>query len=735
MDGNGGASSFDYQTGTLNGGGALNIQALTVNISSGATLTNGALTFATMAGNFGTTINGPGTLANPAGATLNLTSATVNAPFTNAGTVNLRAGISINGGLTASSNATTRILGDSAIGNAVVSIGAGGLSNAGAFEMTSAGATATNDSLSIGNGGTFTNTIGSTFVLAGAGGSRSISGPFVNQGTMTVGVDLAFSPTFTTFTSSGTLTIQPGATMSLLSTTFDYQAGAVGGGGTLFSNFRINIGAGLTLTNGPTLAIQLVGSEINGPGTLANAAGTTFEPRNATMNAPLTNAGTLNFRGNNNVYGGYTTIAGATTRILGDDATGPASVNVQFVSLTNNGLFELTSLTGANAASLSVGGGATFTNATGATFNVLAGSGGNRTISSITFVNAGAFNLTGTNMTVDDSFGSFTNSGTMTLGAGTTLTQGINGTLSNTGTLAGGGVLAGRLSGSGTVSPGSSPGRLTVNGDATFGGFVAELNGLTAGTQYDQLVVNGAVTLSGTLTASLGFGPAFGGGFMIIDNAGTGPINGTFAGGSTQTIGGVLFAISYTGGTGNDVVLTPVAQVTDAKVNDGSIQRSRVTSLTISFNTLVNFSGAVANAFTLTRVGGGAVAFSASATVVAGGTVVTLDNFSGSEIESGSLRDGRYTLTALASQISNAAGQLNGGTNFTFGDAQVLFRLFGDVNGDQTVNGFDLGFFRNAFGTQSGDSNYLSYLDINGDGVINGFDLGQFRTRFGTMLP
>ena len=89
----------------------------------------------------------------------------------------------------------------------------------------------------------------------------------------------------------------------------------------------------------------------------------------------------------------------------------------------------------------------------------------------------------------------------------------------------------------------------------------------------------------------------------------------------------------------------------------------------------------------------------------------------------------------MQSQISNAAGQLNGGLDYTFGDAQGLFRMFGDVNGDQTVNGLDFGFFKNAFGTQIGDANYLSYLDINGDGVINGFDFGQFRTRFGTMLP
>jgi Dockerin type I domain len=91
--------------------------------------------------------------------------------------------------------------------------------------------------------------------------------------------------------------------------------------------------------------------------------------------------------------------------------------------------------------------------------------------------------------------------------------------------------------------------------------------------------------------------------------------------------------------------------------------------------------------------------------------------------------------------VSNSFGQLDGngdgiaGDNFTFSDNQGLFRFFGDVNGDQVVNGFDLGLFRNSFGTAIGDPNFLGYLDFNGDGIINGFDLGQFRTRFGTMLP
>jgi hypothetical protein len=186
----------------------------------------------------------------------------------------------------------------------------------------------------------------------------------------------------------------------------------------------------------------------------------------------------------------------------------------------------------------------------------------------------------------------------------------------------------------------------------------------------------------------------------------------------------------------------PSLQVASVSVNGGAAQRSRLTSVAVTFNGPVAFAGATASAFQLSRIGGGAIGgFTAMASIVNGVTAVTLSNFTGSETEFGSLADGRYTLTVLANQVSADGQQLDGngdgqgGDNFTFGDAQGLFRLFGDVNGDQTVNGFDLGFFRNAFGTQTGDANFLSYLDFNGDDVINGFDLGQFRTRFGTVLP
>jgi hypothetical protein len=275
------------------------------------------------------------------------------------------------------------------------------------------------------------------------------------------------------------------------------------------------------------------------------------------------------------------------------------------------------------------------------------------------------------------------------------------------------------------------------------------------------VTLGGSTTITGTLNSTLnatfrleffasgaadpsGFGEGqFFLGFTNVTTDGSG--NGGFT--VTLPVGaipGQIVSATATDPAGNTSEFSHVAPgptVLSTQVNDGSAQRSRVTSLSVTFSAQVTFAGTVASAFTLTRTGGGAVSFQASASVVNGVTVVTLNNFTGSETEFGSLRDGRDTLMAIANQITLGGQQLDGngdgtpGDNYTFGDSQGLFRFYGDVNGDQIVNGLDFGSFKNAFGTQTGDPNYLSFLDFNGDGVINGFDFGQFKLRFGTMLP
>jgi hypothetical protein len=77
----------------------------------------------------------------------------------------------------------------------------------------------------------------------------------------------------------------------------------------------------------------------------------------------------------------------------------------------------------------------------------------------------------------------------------------------------------------------------------------------------NQVHVTGPVTLKGTLfVAVLNALPAPGDSFVLIDNQGSGPVNGTFAGlpeGSTLlTPSGVRVFVSYRGGDGNDVTLT-----------------------------------------------------------------------------------------------------------------------------------------------------------------------------------
>ncbi len=117
----------------------------------------------------------------------------------------------------------------------------------------------------------------------------------------------------------------------------------------------------------------------------------------------------------------------------------------------------------------------------------------------------------------------------------------------------------------GTVSPNGTGGRgtlrtrnVSLNSSTTYR---VQLNGATAGTGFDRMVVAGTVNLShAILNASLGFAPS-GQTLRIIDNNGTDSVVGTFAGkpnNSTFTIGGETFRIKYNGGTGNDVVLIHV---------------------------------------------------------------------------------------------------------------------------------------------------------------------------------
>jgi hypothetical protein len=174
--------------------------------------------------------------------------------------------------------------------------------------------------------------------------------------------------------------------------------------------------------------------------------------------------------------------------------------------------------------------------------------------------------------------------------------------------------------------------------------------------------------------------------------------------------------------------LAPTVQ--SVVVNDGSAQRSMVTSLTVTFSTVVHLDP---GAFGLVRQGGGAIGLQVTEAVVDGRTVATLI-FVGADVIGGSLADGHYTLTINGGLVHDGFGNaLDGAGTGVVGSDRVdtFFRLFGDADGDGVVDARDRDLFRSAFKTRAGDPGYLWYFDYDGDGEVDGRDNGQFNRRFG----
>ena len=169
----------------------------------------------------------------------------------------------------------------------------------------------------------------------------------------------------------------------------------------------------------------------------------------------------------------------------------------------------------------------------------------------------------------------------------------------------------------------------------------------------------------------------------------------------------------------------PAPAVRSVVVNDGSAQRSMVTSLTVTFDGIVTPDP---GAFELTRQRGGTVAVNVSASVVNGQTVAAL-TFSGADIIGGSLPDGRYTLTVRANKVHNAAGQTLAADHVT-----PFFRLFGDSSGNGAVGVEDFIRFASTYGKREGDPAYLTYFDYNGDGRVDFGDLVQLLLRIGKRV-
>ncbi|MBX7106516.1 MAG: S8 family serine peptidase, partial [Gemmataceae bacterium] len=244
--------------------------------------------------------------------------------------------------------------------------------------------------------------------------------------------------------------------------------------------------------------------------------------------------------------------------------------------------------------------------------------------------------------------------------------------------------------------------------DLSLGGITITGQGFTAGGFTDSVLSVGEAA-NFTVT----FAPNYGGTF-----------NATLSF-ATNDLTRPTYSIALSG-TATDVSPPRVASV---RVNDGSAQRSRVTSVTVTFNEPVTLPVNPASAFTLVGPTG-SVAMTGSASTTNGATAVTL-SFSGTNTEFSSLKDGLYTLTAIAGQITDGAGfKLDGNGDGTAGDnaTSTLHRLYGDANGDRSVQPDDFLAFRLAFLGAS------TAFDFDGANNVDPADFLQFRLRFLTAV-
>jgi hypothetical protein len=180
--------------------------------------------------------------------------------------------------------------------------------------------------------------------------------------------------------------------------------------------------------------------------------------------------------------------------------------------------------------------------------------------------------------------------------------------------------------------------------------------------------------------------------------------------------------------------------VKSAAVNGGSAalsgaQRSMVDSIAYTFDHPVALA---AGAFTIALHPNVTVNGSTGQTV---GTLPALSwsspdggltwvvTFSGASVVNGSIADGVYDLTLNHAAVTDAQGH-----TLAADKVDTFYRLYGDTNGDGTVNNADTFNLRATFGLSTGDAGYLAYLDYDGNGTVNNADVFQFRNRFGTTF-
>ena len=599
------------------------------------------------------------------------------------GTINLAGGSVLDvSGSTTIDNAIV-LSGNSSIGNSNAVTLSGAIS--GAYDLTKTGSGTLTLSGSNGYGATYVSAgtlsidndgnLGSGAVNLAAGTTLALTGANTIDNAIVLGGDASVSSSAAATLSgviSGAFTLtKAGASTLTLSGSNTYGATTVSAG-TLSVASDGNLGSGtLTLGAGTTLAVTSATTldnaiALSGSATVNTGAATTLSGViSGSNNLTKTGASTLTLTGNN-TYSGSTSVSTGTLSVASDANLGAGSLNL------------------ANGTTLQITGNTTIDNALVLTGIATVNAGAASTLSGTL---SGTGSLTKTGSSSLTLAGSNTNTGTTIVSAGTLVVDGSTSsatTVASGATLAGSGTLGGDVTvqNGATLSPGSAgAGNLTISGNLTLdaGSTLAlDINGATAGTGYDRIVVNGAVDVSGaTLSVNHGYAAGIGETYAVIVNDMSDAITGTFSGTNESSkfnaLGnGTELTASYIGGTGNDFTLTapiaPIVTSVSSSSNDATYKIGDTITITVQFDSVVNVTGTP----TLTletgstdRVldyvsGSGSDTLSFSYTVQAGDISADLDYISTSalSLNGGTIKDASNQSALLALPTPGAAGSL-----------------------------------------------------------------------------
>ncbi|MBF0623169.1 MAG: hypothetical protein HQL54_14725, partial [Magnetococcales bacterium] len=408
-----------------------------------------------------------------------------------------------------------------------------GMSNLGTIILTDISSSGNHAEIWVESGYSLDNeTGGSILIEAGDGGSsRYLTGTVNNAGALEVNQGLVIQSG--SFSNTGNLFVNAGLTINNSGYT------------TTFSGGYIDVADGKTMTiNGGTLALDGT-TTWTGSGTLllqntvtvdiaaASALGnstitTSFDGTVTVSGTTLSNFGTLNiYGGTDTMNAGLVNESGATVIVEGHYYDSADLILNQ--GMLNSGTLRLTDTSsGGNSVKVSVADGQSLYNVSGGVIDIEVGTGGSARYLDGALENEGTINLNAAS-TLQGSGVSHSNSGTINVNSGTwTIDLSGSATFTNSGTIAiasgqsvdvnsgtftnaSGGIISGSgtldtsgstLINNGTISAGQSPGLLTITGDLVMTDSAAlqlELAGEEAGISYDLLVIQGALTLAGTL--------------------------------------------------------------------------------------------------------------------------------------------------------------------------------------------------------------------------------------------